>query len=338
MRRIAVIALHCCYWLMYALLILLFGVIGAHTIHFPLRTLLFPGAFFFLPAVLAFYSFYWSLFPRFLQRRRLAWLGLAAAAVSLCCALAALGGMRLVLGSRVQASFTADTGGEVLAMAFLAFVNGVMALVIRGFLTWYREIRVKEELRRKNTEMELALLRSQLNPHFLFNTLNNIDVLIEKDAARASGYLQQLSGLLRFLLYEVREEKIPIATELRTIERYIQLQKIRTAHPEAIHYTVEGEPDQWMVEPMLFLPFIENAFKHADMQNAIRICFRLEPSRILFDCENKCRRDAKAADGGLGDGLIRKRLKLLYPGRHLLHVEAGADTYKTTLTITSHAN
>ena len=343
MRRILVIGLHAGYWLMYGLLIFLFAVLSAHTVHFPLRALLTPGAFFILPAVIAFYVFYFFLFPRLLPRKRLLLLGLAASGTALLCGMLVLAAMRLILGARVQVSLTWDTAGEVLALSFLALVSGVLALLIRGFISWFGDIRLKEELRRKNMEMELALLRSQLNPHFLFNTLNNIDVLIERDAARASGYLRQLSDLLRFMLYEVKAEKIPIARELHTIGRYIDLQKIRTAHPESIQYTVEGRPGQWMVEPLLFLPFVENAFKHAERrsENAIRIRFQLDGERIRFDCENSYQRQATAAsdaNGGLGNSLMRKRLTLLYPGRHTLEVQAGVDTYTTTLILTSHAN
>jgi LytS/YehU family sensor histidine kinase len=143
------------------------------------------------------------------------------------------------------------------------------------------------------------------------------------------------------MLYEVRTEKIPIADELSTIEKYIQLQKIRTAHPESIQYTVEGESGQWMIEPMLFLPFVENAFKHGEKKADIRIHFRLAADSIRFDCQNQYQRKAAGATGpagGLGDSLIRKRLMLLYPNRHVLEVEAGADTYKTTLILSAHAN
>src|ERR1700722_19835227 len=98
-----------------------------------------------------------------------------------------------------------------------------------------------------------------------------------------------------------------------------------------------------MVEPMLFLPFIENAFKHATKkeEGAIRICFTLDKERVIFDCENRF--DPKAptlpeASGGLGNSLIRKRLQLLYPGRHTLEVNASCEIYKATLTLMSHAN
>jgi LytS/YehU family sensor histidine kinase len=327
---------------MYGLLILIFAILGSRTIHFRLHALM-PGIAFTIPGLLAFYSFYWLLFPRLLQRRRLLLLGGAAILASLLSGLVTVVLISAIPGFHFRQSISWDTAGLLFVLAFIALVNGVLGLVIRGFITWYTEIRVKEELRRKNTEMELALLRSQLNPHFLFNTLNNIDVLIEKDAARASNYLQQLSGLLRFLLYEVRTEQIPIADELNTIEKYIQLQKIRTAHPESIQYVVEGVLGRWMVEPMLFLPFIENAFKHGEKKaaNAVRIRFRLDEGCIRFDCENRYQRKPAGmaeASGGLGDSLIRKRLKLLYPNRHTLEVEAGADTYKTTLILTAHAN
>ena len=222
-------------------------------------------------------------------------------------------------------------------------VNGVLALVMRGFITFYREIQLKEYLRRQNAELELALIKSQISPHFLFNTLNNIDVLIEKDAARASGYLNKLSDILRFMLYETKTDRIPVGEELVYIGKYIELQKIRTAHPEYIQFTIEGESDQLMVEPLLFLPFIENAFKHAGKkeEGAIKIRFKLDREKITFDCENRYDPKGPAlpeANGGLGNGIIRRRLQLLYPGRHTLEINAGHEVYKATLTLTNHAN
>jgi len=343
LRRMVIAGLHAGYWLMYLSLVLVMMILAARTVHFPRRMVPFMGAVFFLPALSAFYTFYFGLFGSLLQRKRLVLLGIAIILVSLACGVFSLLTMRLFFGPRIQVTWTMDTAGEVLVSAFVAFANGILALVIKGFIIWYGDIRVKEELRRKNTEMELALLRSQLSPHFLFNTLNNIDVLIEKDAARASGYLQQLSGILRFMLYEVRAEKVPLDAELHTIEKYISLQKIRTANPDSIQYTVEGEPGRWMIEPMLFLPFIENAFKHGEKkaENAIRIRFQLDDAAIRFHCENRYVRKPAGStnpNSGLGDSLIRKRLLLLYPGRHTLEVQAGSETYKTTLTLTGHAN
>jgi two-component system, LytTR family, sensor kinase len=238
-----------------------------------------------------------------------------------------------------------------LFLAIVALVNGILALVMRGFITWYGDIRLKEELNRRNVEMELALIKSQLSPHFLFNTLNNIDVLIGKDADRASDYLKKLSDMLRFMLYETKTAQIPIARELGYIEKYIELQRIRTSNPDAIDYIVEGQPGGLMVEPMLFIPFIENAFKHGQWRenHSIRVRFVLGAEKIVFNCENTYGShdgaavrggvlDSPAGLGGLGNALIRKRLLLLYPDRHTLNINAGNQLYQATLTLAAHAN
>jgi two-component system LytT family sensor kinase len=344
MKRIVVIGLHVCYWLMYVLMVLLFEGVVFRLMHFSIRglfrALFLPGSFFICPAILGFYGFYFCVFP-LLRKKRFLRLGLAAFAVSIGSAITTLAIMRLVAGPRVQLTLTLDTGLQGMVLAFIAFLNGIMALIITGFTNWYRDIRIKEELKRRHSEMELALIKSQLSPHFLFNTLNNIDVLIEKDAARASSYLNKLSDILRFMLYETKTERIPIDEDLRYIGKYIDLQRIRTARPDSIHYSVAGEAGQWMVEPLLFLPFIENAFKHAERraEDAISIRFQLDGEKVVFECVNRYSRKpvaATEASSGLGDGLIRKRLNLLYPGRHSLEVSTAGDMYKATLIL--HAN
>lgn len=344
MKRIVVIGLHVCYWLMYLLIVMLIDTLVFKVMPSDiggwLRELFWPGWFFIGPAILGFYGYYFFLF-RLLQKKRFLRLGLAASAVSVGSAIATLAIMRLVTGPRVQVTLSFDTGLQVLVLAFIAFLNGIMALIITGFTNWYKDIRIKEELKRRHSEMELALIKSQLSPHFLFNTLNNIDVLIEKDAARASDYLNKLSDILRFMLYETKTERIPIDEDLRYIGKYIDLQRIRTARPESIHYSVAGEAGQWMVEPLLFLPFIENAFKHAERraEDAISIRFQLDGEKVVFECQNRYSRMPAAsteASSGLGDGLIRKRLNLLYPGRHSLEVSTADDIYKATLIL--HAN
>lgn len=349
MKRFAVIGLHVGYWMIYALLILLFGMMGSVVQHHVfVRHLFFsafwrnPGwVFLLVPALIAFYAFYTLLFTRFLQKRRLLLLLISAVLVSLFSGVTAIGLMRLIY--KVPFHISTDTGFPLIAIAMIAMVNGVLALVMRGFIAWYSELRLKEELTRKNYEMELALIKSQISPHFLFNTLNNIDVLIGMDATRASAYLNKLSDILRFMLYETKTAQIPLAKELGYIEKYIELQRIRTANPQSISYSVEGQTGQLMVEPMLFIPFIENAFKYTQQRadNAIRIRFVLDEQRIVFDCENRYNPDAgKNAEpyNGLGNSLIRKRLLLLYPDRHSLEINTVNDIYQAKLTLNAHAN
>jgi len=345
MKRVVVLLLHAGYWLVYlgiALLILLAAWLQVrYREHYTYWSLVraWPGWILsIIPEVITFYVFYGLLFDRFLKKKRLPLLAIWGVGVMVLSSLLGLVVDGVLFHWRYGPSFTLDTAMECALISVICLIHGVMALVIKGFVSWYEEIHLKESLRRKNYEMELALLKSQLNPHFLFNTLNNIDVLIQKDADRASLYLNQLSDILRFMLYETRSEQISIRQELEYIDKYIQLQKIRTAHPEYIHYEVSGEAGERLVEPMLFIPFIENAFKHAEkkVEDAIRVGFTFDGDRIVFVCENRYLA-APAGGEGLGNELIRRRLALLYPGRHRLDIDIQDNTYKATLEI-RHAN
>jgi LytS/YehU family sensor histidine kinase len=228
-------------------------------------------------------------------------------------------------------------------MGFGAAVNGIIGLVMKGFISWYGDIRVKAALNQKNVETELALVKSQLNPHFLFNTINNIDVLITIDPIRASVYLNQLSDIMRFMLYETKTADIALAKELAYIEKYIALQKIRTSNPDAVSYIVAGDPGAIRIAPMLFMPFIENAFKHAESNKttsrAIAIYITIEDDTTCFECENIYTEGSEVMNnGGLGNDLITKRLHLLYPHTHLLEIIKQNNIYKIKLVIRHHAD
>lgn len=235
-----------------------------------------------------------------------------------------------------------ETIGLNILMMINALLNGILGLVMRGFITSYGDIDLKDELTKKNYDMELALVKSQLNPHFLFNTINNIDVLISRDAQQASAYLNKLSDIMRFMLYETKSEEVLLETELLYIGKYIDLQKIRSANPRYVSYEVLGDPAGLVVAPMLFLPFIENAFKHAEnkkIENAIRIRFDISQQRILFACENHYNplQGSNLDHGGLGNGLIVRRLELLYPQRHRLQIGNAGNLYTVELSIDTHA-
>jgi two-component system LytT family sensor kinase len=346
MKKTVIWVLHIGYWALYFLLIVSF----LRTMQLATRPVflfaifLSPmGVFTLLPALVGFYVFYTVLFKRFLQRKRIAGLFLAGVLVAVAGGVGTFWILYFLWMPRFFANN--DLGSAIGSMVFLSLltlVHGVIGLVLRGFITSYDDIQLKQDLNKKNYEMELALIKSQINPHFLFNTINNIDVLIGMDAVKASGYLNKLSDIMRFMLYETKTEKIPLAKELTYIGKYIDLQKIRTANPNYVNYQVEGDTGKMMIEPMLFIPFIENAFKHAankKKENAINIRFEIEEERISFYCENNYNEDVPdAEEGGLGNGLIRKRLLLLYPGRHHLEIFTENETYKAKLVLTTHAN
>ncbi len=237
-----------------------------------------------------------------------------------------------------------EEGGEsdaldmTLFIAFISLISGIIALVIRGFITWFKELKLKEALKQKNHEMEMALVKSQLDPHFLFNTINNIDVLIIKNANEASDYLNKLSDIMRFMLFETKTEEIELAKEIEYIEKYIELQKIRTSNSNYISYAVEGDSVNRSIAPMVFIPFIENAFKHTTnkkLQDAIDIKIKIEAKGISLECVNKIdpNRKLEQESNGLGNELIQKRLNLIYPERHQLDISNENNVYNVYLTI-----
>lgn len=213
-----------------------------------------------------------------------------------------------------------------------------MAYLTKVFLNWYSDIFYKQQLEKKNLETELALLKAQINPHFLFNTLNNIDVLIEKDSDTASVYLKKLSDILRFMLYESPSEIIPLTQELEYIRKYIELQKIRTSNSNYVTFQAEGDTGHIMIAPMLFIPFIENAFKHSvnkKIDHAIDVKLVAGQKGIVFECNNAYDPAALQTQpkSGLGLELIKNRLKLLYNDNYNLKIDKSDNRFIVNLTI-----
>ena len=347
MKRSFIIALHTGYWLLYLLLLatfIMFMEAGGmsklsqnhqHILGF-IRIITLITI---IPGVLGFYSAYFFLFNRFLSKKKIAALILAGLSVSLLAGLISILLLNLSTeGTLVKMGGLRQSLIMILFMSMLAMIHGIIALVMKGFINWYADIKLKEQLQQKNFETELALVKSQLSPHFLFNSINNIDVLIKKDADKASLYLNKLSDIMRFMLYETKTEKIPLQQELSYISKYIDLQKIRTANIDFVNYTADDQTGNWQIAPMLFIPFIENAFKHAGnkkINNGIVIKISSSEKMLNFYCENKYGENALADEepGGLGNALLKKRLNLLYPGKHELRTENENQVYKVYLTI-----
>jgi two-component system LytT family sensor kinase len=341
MKRWLVILLHAGYWATYLLLLaVIFGILRIEFPHGPsLFTLLLAsriGLLAIAPNLVAFYLSYFLLFPRLLARRRI--VALLAGGVAVSAASAALGVVGVYLSipaSQAVLSQRIEMAGVLAGLTLVAAIHATIALVVRGFVGWYGDIRLKEELRRNTAEVEMALVRSKLDPHFLFNTLNNIDVLIARDPQTASAYLNKLCDIMRFVLYETRSPTIPLSWELRYIGQYVDLERIRSTNPDHVHYEIRGDPAGLMVAPMIFIPCIENAFTHGAGRKGvvIRIQFRIDGNRIVFDCSNHHRRGGEKQDGGLGNELLRRRLALLYPQRHTLETSDDEDTYTMRLTV-----
>jgi len=341
MKKSAVTFLHIGYWLIYLTIwAVVFAAIsqspdlGEDVMTFYSGVILGVAI---IPAVYSFYVFYYILFPRFLEKRRIPQALLYGILVALSSFL--LAAITLRFSANIGFTCYGDTNYiAILIVSFISFLNGGFAFIIRGFITWFEEIKLKEELQKKNHEMELALVKSQLDPHFLFNTLNNIDILILKNPEKASTYLNKLSDIMRFILFETKPTEIPLNREIEYISKYVELQRIRTANPNYVSLEVVGNSNETSIAPLVFIPIIENAFKHTNnkkLENAIVIQIKVSDESVTMDCVNKIdpTRKSTVESNGLGHDLISKRLKLLYPDRHELQISKLENTYSVSLII-----
>lgn len=341
MKKSIVILMHIGYWLVYWVLISFILLTTSQNVKH------IPFSFFFLspipvstilPGVIGFYSSYIFLFKKYLANKKILQLIIAAVIISLLASVVTQAIMYVAL-PRNGINWTVGTCVNMgLVLVLISLIHCATGLVMQGFIKWFEDIKLKADLNKKNYETELALLKSQINPHFLFNTINNIDALITKDAASASKYLNELSDIMRFMLYETKTEKIPLAKELAYIEKFVALQKIRITNQHYINYMVRGDAANVMIPPMLFIPFIENAFKHTEnkkAENAINIQLDIANSKIVFRCENSFNPNTqpKHENNGLGSELMKKRLALMYPDKHTLAITNNNELYKVELSL-----
>jgi len=301
--------------------------------------------FAFSPSFITFYGCYFLVFPKYLQQKRILLSIIYGILISIGASTMVYILMRYLIESGQLMDM--DKGGingrstairTIMVMTFIASISGIVAMVIKGFITWVDEIKLKEELKWKNHETEMALVKAQLDPHFLFNTLNNIDVLLLEDATKASNYLNKLSDILRFMLYETKTDTILLEKEIEYIEKYIELQKIRTSNTNYINFQITGTPGDKTIAPMVFIQFIENAFKHSTnkkIDHAIQVQLFIEKEVIRFVCKNKFdpKRKLKQESNGLGNELIQRRLNLIYPEKHTLELSNHCNLYTVILTI-----
>ena len=195
-----------------------------------------------------------------------------------------------------------------------------------------------EEERRKSTEAELNWLKNQLNPHFLFNSLNNISSLTQIDPDQAQDAIAQLSDLLRYALYESNKAQVPLSGEVEFMRNYISLMKIRCSSLTEVDEEFAAGGEQVQVPPLLFISFIENAFKHGTSSNQssyIRIRLHSEGGKIVFECQNTNfpKTDTDRSGSGVGLENTRRRLDLLYAGRYEWNqtIENGIFSIRLTL-------
>ena len=213
----------------------------------------------------------------------------------------------------------------------------MLAICVLIFFVYFKQYTYK--IKREHLQSELAFLRAQLNPHFLFNSINNIYVLLDQNKERASEILLKFSDLMRYQLYECNVSAILLTKELQFLENYIEFEKLRYSNKITVTSEIDHHhSDHLLIAPLLLQPFIENAFKHTpkhkNQRSAIAIHIQLQGHDLIMTVINTlAASEASALPGGIGLANVKKRLKLLYPNRHLMQINTVDQQYKICLTL-----
>lgn len=200
-----------------------------------------------------------------------------------------------------------------------------------------KEQQLTLEFTRKITEMELQLLKSQLNPHFYFNTLHNLYGLAMIAPKKAPDAILKLSDIMEYVIYDCRHDKVPVEKELKFINSYVELEKLRYDDSASISLKVSGDARDKQITPLLLIQFIENAFKHGLEQyknnSYLSIDIAIENGHLRYQSVNSINGAGSSVNGGVGLANVRKRLDIIYPSRHQLSIQSDDHEYKVQLTL-----
>jgi two-component system, LytTR family, sensor kinase len=216
-----------------------------------------------------------------------------------------------------------------------------LGMSIKLTKNWIQSKRRQQMLETEKLETELKFLRSQLNPHFIFNAINSIFFLIHKNPAMASDALAKFSDLLRYQLYESNELQIPLSQEVTYLENFIELERLRQSHRLELHLDIQEQGlDLYMIAPFVLITFTENAFKHVsddtDKPNWIKLRLEVKGLELYFKIVNTMSA-GQSMDvvryGGIGLNNVRRRLDLIYPGQHVLNISDNGALFEVELRV-----
>ena len=219
---------------------------------------------------------------------------------------------------------------------FRGFQMIVLSLAVYLFVDRFTRDRIKEKEERIKSEAELSFLRSQINPHFLFNMLNYLHTEAYLKDEQLADSILQLSELLRYSTQKSNSQGALLKDEVHHMKNYIDLYKKRFGEKCYAEYIQEGSPTSQRIEPLLFIPFVENAFKHGvynDPEHPVRISVKVGEDQVHFQCQNKISKNQKDKVSGIGLDNVRQRLDLIYPDRHTYEVGSANDIFTAHLSV-----
>jgi LytS/YehU family sensor histidine kinase len=210
----------------------------------------------------------------------------------------------------------------------------LLSFIVWSFLDIFNREKETELLRREKTQTELAFLRSQINPHFLYNTLNYIYYLAYPVSDQLAGAIIKLSGLMRYMLAETVDGLVDLQMEVDYLHHYIDIYRLRFEDRFFVGFDIEGSITKQRIASLILIPFVENAFKHGVVDQAedpVTLRLKVTDDRLEFTVGNRISHHQKDPSGGIGLANIRRRLDLIYPGRHTLTIRDDGVMHHTHL-------
>jgi len=222
----------------------------------------------------------------------------------------------------------------IISVVFIAGFFLVSSSVIKFAVDWFSNERIQRNLESEKKDMELQFLKSQLNPHFLFNSLNNIYSLAYQKSDKTADAILKLSEIMRYMIYESNDSWVSLNKEVEYVESYVELQKLRFKDGASVEISINGVIDGQQIVPLILISFVENAFKHGvanDPSDPIKINIIANQKILHFSVTNKKNTTNKDAIGGVGLNNVERRLQLLYPERYKLNIVNTPTHYTTEL-------
>ncbi|MEP7109336.1 MAG: histidine kinase [Ferruginibacter sp.] len=279
------------------------------------------------------------LIPRLLYRKRYAWFVVCFVLLVVFSSVMKMN----ILGRLMNSPELYSLGGNLKARIYdnviPHFFLVIAGAAIKLMLDYGKLQQRMSDTAKEKAEAELNFLKSQINPHFLFNSLNSVYFLIDKENAGARNALHKFSEMLRYQLYEMNDATIPVEKEIRYLQDYVDLQKLRNDGNYPVTFNCSPRVQGFSIEPLLLIPFVENAFKHIshykDRLNFINIDMALKNGEFCFGVENSKEEMGKENDqhNGIGLNNVKRRLALLYPGRHRLEIKNTDGLFSIILII-----
>jgi two-component system LytT family sensor kinase len=285
-----------------------------------------------------FYINYLVLIPRFLNKKRY---GIYTISIIILLLVFCFGkyGVAVIFKPFVLTRYKGHVvtfGAYFLSALFTSIVFLFLSTALKFSFDWFLNERVQRDLENQRLSAELAFLKSQINPHFLFNSLNSIYSLAYQRSETTPEAILKLSEIMRYMLYESNDNKVDLDKELQYLRNYIDLQKIRFGNKAFIDFKITGDVDGQQIAPLLLIAFIENAFKHGVANNPvtpIRLLIDVDEGHLHLHLQNKKHNNNRDAAGGVGLPNVERRLNLLYPGKYNLDVRNESDTYTVELSL-----